>query len=313
MGSQERAELPLRFSDLSKDESSLGPIHVITIPLMSLKIEIASALNDVLSRHGINAVINAQEISVTENTVSDGVLGQKLSSAIVDALWPSIHFAKVYHYTTFHKGENILKSGCLRLNNIERRYCDSEIRSFCETHQLTGYLVPGENGDPTYRSLIMPNTFYTSFTTTELSPEDEEYFWNNFAGSDGFRLTFEVTATNQDFRKMLYQKVDGEPIHLLADIVTLVRERFDRQFYLSGLSRLCSFYLPGSKYSREKEYRLLYRIWDDSGPQQVGCGRESYIEMPFSIPTAGYTIKITQVCGNDQPRFKTGVPFVFRQ
>lgn len=62
----------------------------------------------------------------------------------------------------------------------------------------------------------MPNTFYSSFTTTELSSEDEEYFWQNFAGSDGFRLTFEVVAGNCNFRKMYYEKVDGEPIKLLS-------------------------------------------------------------------------------------------------
>jgi hypothetical protein len=277
-----------------------------------LNTEIAKGLSEVLANHGIATRITIQDIVVTDKTVSDGILEEKVSSAIINAIWPSMRSAKVFHYTSFPGGESILKSRVLRLTNIERRYSESEIQSFCETHQLTGYLHSEEDGQPTYRRLIMPNTFYSSFTTTDLSPEDEEYFWQNFAGSDGFRLTFEIVAENHNFRKMYYEKVDGDPIKLLSDVTTLIRERFNREFCLAGISRLCAFYLPGSKYGREKEYRLLHRVWDDSGPQPIGHGPQSYIEMPFGTPTVGYTLKLTQVCGNEQPTFATGVPFAFR-
>jgi hypothetical protein len=249
---------------------------------------------------------------VTENTVSDGILDEKISGAIINAIWPSINSAKVYHYTSFDGGECILKSGVMRLTNIEKRYSESEIETFCKTQQLTGYRQLREDGEQTYRNLIMPNTFYSSFTTTELSSDDEEYFWRNFAGSDGFRLTLEIVADNCNFRKIYYEKVDGEPINLLSDVVTLIRERINREFSLAGISRLCAFYLPGSKYGREKEYRLLHRVWDHSGPQPIGHGPNSYIEIPFGTPTVGYSLKITQVCGYEQPTFATGVPFVFR-
>lgn len=282
------------------------------MPSTNIRAVIANGLNEVLAQHRIDTRITSQDIVVTENTVSDGVLGEKISGAIINAIWPSINSAKVFHYTSFAGGESILKSGVLRLTNIEKRYSESEIQAFCKTHQLTGYLHLQEDGEPTYRNLIMRNTFYTSFTTTELCSEDEEYFWQNFAGSDGFRLTLEVVADNCNFRKMYYEKVDGEPIKLLSDVTTLIRERFNREFCLAGISRLCAFYLPGSKYGQEKEYRLLHRVWDNSGPQPIGHGAHSYIEIPFETPTVGYTLRVIQVCGNQQPAFSTGVPFVFR-
>lgn len=253
------------------------------MPSTNISTEIASEINEVLARHSIDSRITSQDIVVTENTVSDGVLGEKISGAIINAIWPSINYAKVFHYTSFAGGESILKSGVLRLTNIEKRYSESEIQAFCETHQLTGYLHLQEDDEPIYRSLIMRNTFYSSFTTTELSPEDEEYFWQNFASSDGFRLTFEVFADNCNFRKMYYEKVDGEPIKLLSDVTTLIRERFKREFCLAGISRLCAFYLPGSKYGQERSigYCIAYGII--LGHNQLVTGLTATLRYPLKL------------------------------
>lgn len=49
------------------------------MPSTDISTEIANGLNEVLAQHGIDTRITSQDIVVTENTVSDGVLGEKIS------------------------------------------------------------------------------------------------------------------------------------------------------------------------------------------------------------------------------------------
>jgi len=86
----------------------------------------------------------------------------------------------------------------------------------------------------------MPQLFYASFTEASLSQEDEEYFWRNFAASDGVRLTIDITATNPNFRKIVYEPKPGTPIPLLTDLVSTIRQQHGREFVLQGISRLCA-------------------------------------------------------------------------
>jgi len=102
---------------------------------------IVSSINGILSKHGITETISLSDITITDNTVSDLVKpNAKLSDAITNYLWPSIPSACVYHYTSKDAAENILKTNKFRLSNIANRYSDGEIKTFCETHQLHGYL-----------------------------------------------------------------------------------------------------------------------------------------------------------------------------
>ncbi len=52
-----------------------------------------------------------------------------------------------------------------RLSNIEERLNDGEVKTFCKTHDLHGYLEDDENGIPRYRSLLMRN-FSTPLSRT---------------------------------------------------------------------------------------------------------------------------------------------------
>ncbi len=264
---------------------------------------IVADINEILSRHGISEIMQRQDIQVTDKTISDILKpGSKLSNAITNSLWPSIDTETVYHYTSREAAEKILATNTFRLSNIEKRLNDGEIVTFCETHALNGYLEKDENGLPQYQSLLMPQLFYASFTETSLSHSEEEYFWQNFATSDGVRLTVKITATNQNFRKIRYEPNRGEPIQLLADLTSTLREKHGREFVLQGMSRLCAFYLNGQDYSREKEYRILYRTWPGEGPQPKGSGRDVYVELPINQKTIlGYEIGITEVHANTRP------------
>ena len=247
---------------------------------------IVTDINAILSRHGVSEVMQLQDITVTDKTVSDmGKPCARLSDAITGHLWPSVRSATVF-----------------RLTNIEKRITDGEVVTFCQTHGLHGYLELDASGSPTYRDLLMPQLFYASFTEACLSQEDEEYFWRNFGVCGGIRLTIDITAKNPNFRRIVYEPKPGTPIPLLTDLVSTIRQQYGREFILQGISKLCAFYLCGQTYSREKEYRALFKTWPDSGPQPIGIGPTSYVEFPLNKMTdTGYEFRITEVHSSTRP------------
>jgi hypothetical protein len=268
-------------------------------------------INCILRDSGITEKISLSDITVTEKTVSDLVKqNAKLSDAITNLLWPSITSATVYHYTSKTAAESILNTGFFRLNNIANRFTEGEIVTFCETHDLQGYLEKDANNDPKYKHLIMPNTFYSSFTDVSVTKEEEEWFWSHFASCDGVRLKIEITASNPNFRKMKYEQKKGEPISLLSKLTNHIRNKYGREFVLKGISRLCSFYLSGIDYGIENEYRALYRVWEGFGPQPKTNGTQSYIELPLgAMSECGYKLTITEVHSNEKPNMPTSYVF----
>ncbi len=278
------------------------------------KTAIVNDINAILLRHGIHDTMQLDDITVTNKTVSDMAKQcPRLSDAITGHLWPSVPSASVYHYTSREAAESILSTGIFRLTNIEKRLNDGEIVTFCQTHGLNGYLESDKNGVPTYRTLLMPQLFYASFTEACLSQADEEYFWRNFAASDGVRLTLDITAQNPNFRKIVYEPRLGTPIPLLTDLISTIRQQHMREFVLQGISRLCAFYLCGQSYSREKEYRALFKTWPGVGPQPVGTGPTSYVEVPLNQKTDfGYTFQITEVHARTRPNMPNHYSFTQR-
>lgn|GEM_PF-1103930 len=268
-------------------------------------------INSILKDSGITEKISLSDITITEKTVSDLVKpNAKLSDIITNFLWPSITSATVYHYTSKTAAESILNTGFFRLNNIANRYTEGEIVTFCKTHGLQGYLEKNVNDDPKYKHLIMPNTFYSSFTDVSLTKKQEEWFWSKFAVCDGVRLRIEITASNPNFRKMRYEQAEGQPISLLSNLISRIRKDYGREFILKGISRLCSFYLSGKDYGIENEYRALYRVWEGFGPQPKTEGSNSFIELPLGVMSeCGYKLTITEVHSNEKPNMPTSYLF----
>lgn len=271
-------------------------------------------INKILSEFSISEQISISDITVTEKTVSDLVKPDaKLSEAITNYLWSSIPSATVYHYTSLANAEDILNTQIFRLTNISKRYGEGEIETFCKTHELNGYLAKDENGVPVYKNLIMPNTFYASFTDTNLTKDREDYLWSNFATCDGVRLKLEITASNPNFRKLVYEQKKGRPIPILFRLINQIKEQYQREFILKGISRLCAFYLSGEDYGIENEIRALYRIWDGFGPQPKNDGSYSYIELPLgSMSECGYRIDIIEVQAINKPKMPDSIKFTKR-
>jgi hypothetical protein len=257
-------------------------------------------INSILSSHGIAESIDLSNITITDKTVTDFVKdNQKLSNLIVDAIWPSIDNLAVYHYTSKKAAESILNSGEFRLYSLLKRFSEGEVNVFCRNHGLGGYLEQDENGEPKYKSLLMSNMFYTSFTDTNLTSTQEDYFWRTFASVDGVRLKLNVTASNPNFRKIVYEKTKGKPLLLLNELTKVIRESYGREFVLSGISRLCAFYLA-KDFDVENEYRALYRYWEGFGPSPHNDGEHQYVGLPLDcLSDTGYRIRIEEIQTNE--------------
>ncbi|MBT9160306.1 MAG: hypothetical protein DDT26_01583 [Dehalococcoidia bacterium] len=282
---------------------------------LSALVSLVNDINSVLSRYGVERAITLHDVTVTDRTVSDLVKQDALlSEAITNHLWPSVSSAVVYHYTSMQSAEAILNSGIFRLTNIGKRCGEGEIETFCKTHDLSGYLEVAEDGAARYKSLLMPNTYYASFTGFDLTPVREEYMWRSFAAHNGVRLKLEVTASNHDFRKVKYEEKSGESVPLLSDLVNVVRRRHGREIILKGISRLCAFYLSGKDYGIENELRALYRTWDGFGPQPVGHGPDSYVELPIgTMSECGYRIDVLEVHSRTKPTMPGSFAFMPRR
>jgi hypothetical protein len=276
--------------------------------------EIVDTINEVLRKHGICTVITAKDITVTENLVCDFVKPEcRLSECLIEHLWPRIHQATVFHFTSREAAESILSTRTLRLQNLGKRYGEGELSTFSATHNLDGYMRKDEDGRPVYRTLLMANAFYASFTDASLSAEEQEPLWRRFSGNDGVRLTFQVKAQNPNFRRMQYEGVRGQPIPVLAELAEQLNSRYGKYFMLSGISRMCAFYLAEAQYGAEKECRILYKTWEGIGPQPIGSGSSAYVEIPLdTMSELGYRLDLVGVCSRVRPAMRNGLKFTPR-
>lgn len=270
-------------------------------------------INFVLKKHGVYETILRSDVTITEKSVTDLVTQDgKLSRLIIESLWPSIESATVYHYTKTDSAESILNSGVFRLSNIEKRYYEDEILTFCETHELAGYLEEDAEGSPYYRTDLMPSMFYASFTDTNLTPAQEETFWQDFAGGNGVRLKIEIQTVGPNFRKIYYEERAGEPIPLLSELTSCISKRYGRRFTLKGLSTLCAFYLSGESFGHEQELRAFHS--SRSGGEVKGEGAASYIELPLVDEyTCGYKLKVVEVHAMSRPNMPDHYAFSKRK
>lgn len=144
----------------------------------------------------------------------------------------------------------------------------------------------------------MSNMYYASFTDTNLTVDQEQYFWRTFASTEGVRLKLRVTAKNPNFRKMVYEKTKGKPLGLLYDLTQCIQNKYERNFALSGISRLCAFYLA-KEFDVENEYRALYRLWDETVPTLKDDKRFKYISVPLGLMSdVGYQFDIKEIQSN---------------
>lgn len=256
-------------------------------------------MNNILNKHGIQERISQEDLSFGDNTIlARDRENLKLAPAIINHIWPSISTQMVYHYTDKDAAENILASNKFRLTNIQKRIAEHEIKALCD--HLGLYHYDKEELD---------QTFYASFVQSNLTQEQEEYFWRTFALCGGVRLKFEITAENSNLRNMVYQE-NHNPIAVIQEIQNLTEKTWNKKFVFQGLSMLCAFYLPSS-YRVENETRMAYKERDSTQILSKDAPY-TYIELPLGEVNRGFKIDIVEVCASEKLIIPDSIPFLLR-
>ncbi|MFH7010553.1 hypothetical protein ACHRV5_01705 [Flavobacterium sp. FlaQc-52] len=185
----------------------------------------------------------------------------KLSEIIFDHYYPKPTETTFYHFTTYANFISIIKNQELWLFNLAKRFQEGEFRLFYIDHGITGYQTNRDYNGEIMEKSLMKQTFYTSFAkSSTIRLEDEESLWNSFGeGGLGVRLEFEINPKYADFRNVFY-KQDGVPKTdlLINKITSEVQSKYNRNFTLSGISKIGGFYLQGD-FDTENETRLLIK------------------------------------------------------
>ena len=272
----------------------MNPLEII-----KQKSQFIQEINNILNKHGIQERISQEDLSFGDHTLlARNRENLQLTPALINYIWPSISKQTVYHYTDKDAAENILASNRFRLTNIQRRIHEDELKTLCD--HLGLYYYDKEELD---------QTFYASFVQSNLTPEQEEYFWRTFAPCDGVRLKFEITAENSNLRNMVYQQ-DQNPVAIIQEIQALTQKTWNKKFVFQGLSMLCAFYLPNC-YIRENEIRMAYKERDASQILSKDA-QYTYIELPLGEVNRGFKINIVEVCASEKLIIPDFVPFLLR-
>lgn len=257
-------------------------------------------INHILNKHGIQEEVSLKDLSFGNHTVlARDREDLKLAPAIINHIWPSISKQTVYHYTDKDAAENILATKKFRLTNIQKRIYEDEIKTLCDRLSLHPYGTDE-----------LDQTFYASFVQSNLTQEQEEYFWRTFAPCDGVRLKFEITATNSNLRNMIYHKEDYDPMAIIQEVQAVTEKMWNKKFVFQGLSMLCAFYLPNS-YHLENETRIAYKERDFTQILSKNA-QYTYIELPLGEVNRGFKIDVLEVCASEKLIIPDSIPFLLR-
>lgn len=247
---------------------------------------LTNEINEVLRAHSIE-IITQDDIQINNNKLS---LNKKLSNVINNYIWPPVNTKDVYHFT--NHSETIFSDNKFRLYSIAKNYTAHEVETFCKAHKMTSWLKNDAYKDD------MANSFIGCFSDTNICEDEEAKLWRTFAANDGVRLKFRITAQNEDFRRIKYEKITAQPIQILAQL-DAIAHKHNLKLFRQRLTTLAAFYLPAKDYEYENEYRVLYRIWPSSTVSVFGSGIDSYIEIPLNDNTLiGFKLDLLECCAN---------------
>lgn len=241
-----------------------------------------AALNELFSRNGLQISITADDLQFLEEVVMDANSeARPLTVALTSAISPAILSGEFFHYTRREAATAILSSQSLRMTSVEKRIEEDEIEGFLRkfgfNHPLS--LDPDTN-EARYRTSIARELFYTSFTDTSLSLDEEKYFWDTFARADGARLKFKIELQSGCLRHMVYGDDIEKWSRFFREVSELTQKMLGKIFFWGDSATVCALHLPDS-YDVEKETRLLTRrscgllLANDAGTE--------YLELKFGF------------------------------
>lgn len=262
--------------------------------------EYIKALNELFDRHCLGINVTADDFLFLEEVVTDEVSeNRRLTVHLSSAISPPIHTGEFYHYTRRDATNAILGSKTLRLTSIEKRIAEDEIKVFLRkfgfSHPLS---IDPDTSEPRYVRSIAHQIFYTSFTDTILSPEEEQYFWNTFARRDGTRLKFRIDLQSGCLRRMVYGDAIARWAQFFREVNDLTQKYLGKVFFWGDSATVCALHLPDS-YDVERETRLITRR--ECGLRLGNDGGTEYLELRFGMnDTLKIDLKLIEI-QTDEP------------
>jgi hypothetical protein len=234
-----------------------------------------------------------------------------LSRLLTSLVCERIPGGSFYHYTSGEAAKNICESKVLRLTSVMKRLHEGEIvellQGFDYKHPLE---IDPNTGAPNFYKSIAPGLFYASFTETDLSKDEEQYFWDTFAGRDGARLKFRLDLNSGLLRRVSYGDNLKRAIQLFREINALVANFGYKGFFWDDVGYVCALHLPG-KFQIEKEIRLIAKKSSQLA-SSIENGFE-YLELPFgSNPHLALEIELIDVQTDRADFGGLGIPIIVR-
>lgn len=229
-----------------------------------------------------------------EEVVIDTFNGGRISTHLTNQIYPPIHQGEFFHYTSISATQSILNSRKVRLNSIQNRIDEDEIREFLEKFDYDYPLgIDEASRKPRYIQSIANDFFYISMTDNKLTDKEDKYFWKKFAGMNGSRLKFRIKIQSGCMRRMIYGKDIDKWADFYREVKALTLKKLKKQFFWEGAATVCALYLPFG-YHHEKETRLVIkRSW---GLQEMNDGNMNFVELQFGYnQSTAITLELIEI------------------
>ena len=235
------------------------------------KDECADLINRVLKDHDNTLsegdFVKPSEIAFTDHFVaeraillSDGAMSRnsRLSQLIFDLYYPRTGDQTFFHYTKVSALASILRDG-FRMSPLSRNIDFHEYRTFYQDHEcLIDRRIFSEDFDRIMK--IMEESYFLSLVPSKgLAEESDKLLWRNFTDHGaGVKIKIEIISDHPDFREIGYASDKNIDRLLVNRLMKKIYEKYNRLLFITGVSRIGAFYLPGD-YSSESEVRFLVK------------------------------------------------------
>lgn len=228
-----------------------------------------------------------------------------LSNILFNIYFPKPKDLIYYHYTKISALRNILR-GELRLKSLVSNENYDEFKTFYIEHDILGYFENRDYEGTLMKDALMKETYaFCMASKVGLGQENEKSLWNSFADNGrGVRIEFEVKSDHSDFRTIFYrdQNFDVDVRDLVINrLNSVLKNLYKRQLFVSGISKIGAFYLPG-QYKIENEVRFVVKKHTDEYQFDFDDSK-GYITLPFKSNFGTFTIKAIKIgleCNTDQ-------------
>lgn len=215
----------------------------------------------------------------------------KISQILFDIYYPKANEASYYHYTKISVLRHILK-GQLRLKPLISNENYDEFRAFYEDHNILGYFHNRDYDGTLMKDALMKEIYvFCMASKIGLKKENEDALWRSFADNgQGVRIEFDIKTKHPDFRKVFYKDKNFDNRDLVINrLQSVVKNLYERELYIPGISKIGSFYLPGI-YKIENEVRFVIKKHTDEYEFKYN-DNDGYLILPFKNEYSEFNIK----------------------